>query len=265
MIFRLLPFFVLGLLAGPLRADENQEPLIFAAASLTNVMNDIAADYKRETGAKVRLSFASSAILARQIEFGAPAALFISANRRWVDYLGDRATLAPDSPVKIAGNRLVLIAQTDLNAEPDISFTDALSRLGANRLAMAAPDTVPAGIHARQALEALGLWKALEKQIAPAANVRSALALVESGAAPYGIVYATDAYISTRVSLIAAVPAELHSPIEYWAVIMKQNDGKKARQFLKFLQSGASKLRFQAYGFSTEDNGPGLNPETGQQ
>jgi molybdate transport system substrate-binding protein len=192
--------------AGPAVA-QTTDPVVFAAASLKNALDAIADDWRRETGKHATISYAASSTLAKQIENGAPADLFISADRDWMDYLAQRKLIDAKSRVDLLGNRLVLIApkdnKTDLVIRPGF---DLAAALGDSRLAMADPAAVPAGLYGKAALETLGVWSSVAKRVAAAENVRAALLLVARGEAPLGIVYQTDAAAEPGVRVVATFP-----------------------------------------------------------
>ncbi len=227
------------------------ETLIFAAASTTNAVTDVIAAYKAETGKDVTPSFASSSTLAKQIAQGAPAGVFISANPKWMDFLATEGLLVEGSRVDLLGNALVLIAPVKDAAPVTVDATLPLDTLlGADgRLSVGDPDHVPAGIYAKQALTALGLWDAAEPRLARANDVRAALALVDRGETPYGIVYATDAAISDGVAVVGTFPEDSHPPITYPAALIKDAD-TDAAAFLDFLKSDAAAAIFKRYGFA---------------
>ncbi len=215
-----------GMSAGP--ASTREPVTVFAAASLTDAIERIADLHEQETGRPIRLSLASSSTLARQIEAGAPADIFLSANEQWMDYLVAAGLIEADSRVSRIGNSLVLIAPNDspigeaaVTAELDLN---ALMAPG-ERIAVGDPDHVPAGLYAREALEVLGLWDEAEKRLARAADVRAALALVATGEAPLGIVYATDAAASPQVKVLGHFPDGSHTDITYpFAIVAGEAD-----------------------------------------
>jgi molybdate transport system substrate-binding protein len=216
---------------------------VFAAASLANVLQDHAAAWEENTGHSVTLVLAGSGTLARQIEQGAPADVFISANVTWMDHLKARGHVQGATRRDVAGNTLVLIGATDAQG----SLATLPEALGAGRLAMANTETVPAGIYARQALEAAGLWHALAGQSVQADNVRAALLFVSRGEAPYGIVYATDAAIDAGVTVLESLTG--HDPIRYPAAVTR-DAGPEALSFLNALTAPAGKTIFADHGFT---------------
>lgn len=245
-------FLVLLALLGavPARA-QSAAPVVLAAASLQEALSEAADAWARQRHPRPVLSFAGSSALARQIEAGAPADLFISADEAWMDRLEQRSLLAPGSRRVIAGNRLVLIAPSDSPVKLRIAKGFPLARaLGSGRLAMADPAAVPAGRYARAALEALGDWAAVEPRVVRSENVRAALALVERGEAPLGIVYATDAAASRKVRVVGVFPASSHPPIRYPAARLRTAKAKDAPAFLAFLGSRQARVIFARHGFS---------------
>lgn len=233
-------------LAGPVRAEA---VTVFAAASLKNALEAAARRFQEEGGQDVRLSFAASSALARQIQSGAPADIFISAHPGWMDVLEGDGLVARGSRVDLLSNRLVLIAH-GAGAQPaEITRDfDLAARLGSGRLAMALSDAVPAGIYAKAALQWLGQWEALMPVTAQAGNVRIALALVARGDTPYGIVYASDAVAEEGVSVVGTFPLESHPMVVYPAAALNDRDATEA--FLAFLESAAARTAFEAHGFT---------------
>jgi molybdate transport system substrate-binding protein len=235
-------------LGGPALA-RGAEVMVFAAASTASAIQDIIALY----GARgaVAASFAASSALARQIENGAPADIYISANPRWMDALAGAGLIETASRRDLLGNRLVLIAPADSPVRVDLSAMPALDALlGDGRLALADPAHVPAGQYARAALEALGLWPAVAGAVAPMNNVRAALVLVERGEAPLGVVYATDAAITDGVRVAAVFPESSHPPITYPAAIVAGHASPAVRAFHDFLFADAARAVFAAHGFT---------------
>jgi molybdate transport system substrate-binding protein len=234
-------------------SDEGGEDglLVFAAASLTDVLDEIVKVYESTTGKRVKFSFAASSALARQIEAGARADLFVSADLEWMDYLADRKLIAAASRRNVAGNRLVLIAPADSTTRIEvIDGLDLRSTLGKRRLAMADPDIVPAGRYAKAALETLHGWSGVRDRLARAENVRVALAYVATGETPLGIVYETDARVEPRVRIVGTFPAESHPQIRYPAALTSVAGGD-AKGFLDFLGSPQARAAFTRHGFVT--------------
>jgi molybdate transport system substrate-binding protein len=234
----------------PACGQERKPPLlVFAAASLTNVLAELAPAYERSSGSTVKFSFAASSVLARQIEAGGNADLFISADQEWMDYLQARNLIDTGSRRNVVGNRLVLIAPADsklqLTIAPGFRLRDAL---GEGRLSTGDPDTVPAGRYARSALTALGVWDQIQDRVVRADNVRSAMMFVARGEVPLGIVYATDAAVDAKVRTVDIFPANTHAPITYPAARVR--DGRvDAESFLEFLGSDAARTAWRKFGF----------------
>ncbi|HEU5137385.1 MAG TPA: molybdate ABC transporter substrate-binding protein [Steroidobacteraceae bacterium] len=230
-------------------APRKPEVLVFAAASLTNVLGEQASAWEKVSGIRVKLSFAASSVLARQIEAGSKADVFISADQEWMDYLQSRNLLDEASRVNLVGNRLVLIAPADskieLKVERGFALVDALA---GGRLATGDPDTVPAGRYARSALTSLGVWNQVADRMVRADNVRSALMFVSRGEVPLGIVYATDAAVDPKVRIVDIFPGNTHAPITYPAAATR---GAKAggKAFVSFLGSGPARVAWRKSGF----------------
>lgn len=228
-----------------------EEVTVFAAASLTSALNEIREKFLGKGGDTLRVSYAASSTLARQIENGAPAHVFVSADLEWMDYLEGKGLVDGASRLNLLGNMLVLIAPagsrlTNLRLEVDNSIMDAL---GDGRMATGDPDHVPVGKYARQAFETLGQWKAVEGRLARMDSVRSALAMVERAEVPLGIVYATDAAVSSKVKVVATFPGALHAPVIYPVALVKGRESPAARAFIAFLQGNEAKGIFTKYGF----------------
>jgi molybdate transport system substrate-binding protein len=222
---------------------------IFAAASLSDALNDAAKAYEARTGKTPALSFAASSVLARQIEASAGADIFISADTDWMDYLDSRGLINHDSRKNLLGNHLVLVAPVDSKVTLSIApHFDLLGALNGGRLSIADPDTVPAGKYARTALTTLGIWNGVVDHLVNAENVRVALAYVARGEAPLGIVYTTDALGEKRVRIVGTFPENTHAPIVYPAALVK-DAGPQARAFLDFLSGPDATAVFQKDGF----------------
>lgn len=232
------------------QAAAAQDLLVFAAASTAEVINAAAARFATDTGIKVRASYASSGALARQIEQGTPADLYLSANTAWMSWAEGRRLLQPDTITPLFGNRLVLIAPKDSRAGLAIRpGFPLLAALGDSRLAIADPAHVPAGAYARAALRHLNVWDAVAGRTARAPDVRAALALVERGEAPLGIVYRTDAMQSDKVRIVDSFPEASHPPIVYTLAVVGGRETGKARRFYDFLRSQAAAAIVARYGF----------------
>jgi len=235
----------------PARADDVKKPelLVFAAASLTNVLGEQASAWEKTSGVRVKLSFAASSVLARQIEAGSNADVFISADQEWMDYLQSRNLLDQASRVNLVGNRLVLIAPADSKIELKIARGFALAdALAGGRLATGDPDTVPVGRYARSALTSLGVWDQVADRMVRADNVRSAMVFVSRGEVPLGIVYATDAAVDPKVRIVDTFPENTHAPITYPAAATRgaKADGKA---FVLFLKSESARVAWRKFGF----------------
>jgi molybdate transport system substrate-binding protein len=240
---------VLGLGVSTLVAAEDR-PAVFAAASLTGVLERIGEAYARGGAARPRFSFAATSALARQIEAGADADVFISADEAWMDYLLERRLVARPSP-PVARNRLVLIAPSDSPLAPFrlAAGADFSGLLGGGRLALGDPAHVPAGRYARAALDALGAWSAVEKSLLPLDNVRVVLTVVGLGEAPLGIVYATDAAGDARTKVLAEFPPDSHPPIAYPAARVLRGRAAVADAFIDYLRSDAARAILREAGF----------------
>jgi molybdate transport system substrate-binding protein len=237
--------------AGIAQADEPKKPelLVFAAASLTNVLGELAAAWEKSSGVRVKLSFAASSVLARQIEAGSNADVFISADQEWMDYLQTRDLVAKPSRVDLVRNRLVLIAPANSKIELEIKHGfDLAGALAGGRLSTGDPDMVPVGRYARSALTSLGVWDQVAGRLVRADNVRSAVTFVSRGEAPLGIVYATDAQIDKKVKVVATFPDNSHDPITYPAAATA-TAGPGAAGFLAFLRSKVAAPTWNKFGF----------------
>jgi molybdate transport system substrate-binding protein len=224
---------------------------VFAAASMKNALDDINAAFLKATGTKVTASYAASSALARQIEQGAPADIFASADLEWMDYSAGKKTIKDDTRVDLLGNRLVLVAPMDsrINNVTIAQGFDLAKLIGDGRIATGEVKSVPVGKYAKAALEKLGIWASVEKRFAMADNVRAALALVARGEAVLGIVYETDAKVEKNVKIVGAFSADSHAPIVY-PVAATANAKPEAAAYLAFLRSGIAKAVFEQYGFT---------------
>ncbi len=233
-----------------LSAGVRGELLVFAAASLTDVLGEIGTAYAAENGQRVEFSFAASSTLARQIEAGAGADAFISADLDWMDYLQARNLVDRATRTDIAGNRLVLVAPADSAIELRIGPGFGLAAaLGPGRLATGDPESVPVGRYARSALTTLGVWNEVADRLVRTENVRSALAFIARGEASLGIVYATDALVEKRVRIVATFPADSHLPIVYpAAATTAARPG--AREFVAALRGEPAQALLRKYGFA---------------
>ena len=224
---------------------------VFAAASLKEAMDDQAKQFHTATGNKVVVAYGASNALARQIEAGAPADLFVSADADWMNDVERKQLVVPGTRVDLVRNTLVLIAPASSKATLPIAPGFGLAAaLGDGKLAMANPDSVPAGKYGKAALERLGVWGAVEKRVARAENVRAALALVARGEAPFGIVYATDARMDKDVRVVDTFPASSHPPIVYPAAVIAAGRSPAARPLLEYLRSADARATWEKYGFA---------------
>jgi molybdate transport system substrate-binding protein len=235
-------------------AARAQELTVFAAASLTDAMKDVAALWTKAGHPPPHLSFGASSTLARQIEQGAPAALFASADEKWMDYLAQKGLIAADTRKDLLGNDLVLVVPADKPLHVTIgSGFDLMGLLGADgRLATGDPAHVPVGLYAEQALKKLGWWDKVEPHLARTADVRAALLLVERGEAPAGIVYATDAAVSKAVMVAGIFPLGSHDPVSYPFAMVKAHDTPEARALMVFLEGPQARAVFVQRGFKVE-------------
>jgi molybdate transport system substrate-binding protein len=235
-------------------AARAQELTVFAAASLTDALKDISAEWVKAGHPPLRLSFGASSTLARQIEQGAPANLFASADEKWMDYLVQKKLIAADTRKDLLGNDLVLVVPADTPRHVTIGQGfDLLGLLGpTGRVATGDPAHVPVGLYAEQALRKLGIWDAVAPRLARTDDVRSALLLVERGEAPAGIVYATDAAVSKAVMIAGTFPDSSHDPVTYPFAVTKAGDTPQARALLDFLSGPQARTVFVQRGFKVE-------------
>ena len=231
---------------------QGRDVLVFAAASMKNALDDIAAQWQRETGKKVVVSYAASNTLIKQIEQGAPADIFISADLDWMDYGEQKGLIKTDTRLNLLGNKLVLVAPKDANVATAIKpGFDLAALLKGGRLAMANVDAVPAGKYGKAALEKLGVWDGVKDKIAQADSVRAALILVARGETPLGIVYQTDAASDPTVKIVGTFPADTHPPIIYPVALTKDSTSADARAFLTYMEtSPAADRAFAKQGFT---------------
>jgi len=239
----------------PARATESAgvtEITIFAAASTTNAITEINTLFESRGLGRTTVAFAASSALAKQIDMGAPADIFLSANQKWMDFLAKKGMIDAGSRFDLLGNRLVLIApsRSRLGEIAIVKGFGLTGLLGQGRLAMGDPAHVPAGIYGQQALVGLGVWDAVAPKIAPTKDVRTALMLVERGECPLGLVYATDAAISNKVRMLGVFPKNCHPAISYPVAVIDGRQGKGPRQYLNFLTTPEARIIFEKYGFS---------------
>ncbi len=242
--------FAVGLAAGP-AAAQSAGPTVFAAASMKTALDEIDALWTAKTGKTVTVSYAASSALAKQIESGAPADLFISADIPWMNYVGEKGLIKPESRIDLLGNDLVLVAPATAAEKIDIGPGVALAaKTGDGKIATGDIATVPVGKYAKASLEKLGVWKDVEPKIAGAENVRAALGLVARGEAKYGIVYATDAKAEPKVAVIGTFPADSHPPIVYPVAITKDAKSPDVAAYLDFLKGPEATKVFLSQGFT---------------
>jgi molybdate transport system substrate-binding protein len=241
-----------GLAAAAIAPVQAADVVVFAAASLKEALDEQVQQFKASSGHRVVVSYGASGALARQIEAGAPADLFLSADVDWVDYLERRKQIVGNGRVDLLGNSLVLIAprgsSSALKIAPRMPLADAL---GGGKLALANPESVPAGKYARAALQRLEVWSTVEKQVARTENVRVALALVARGEAAFGVVYGSDALAEPRVRVVDTFAETLHPPIVYAAALVARTTSPAARPLLDFLRSPGASGTWRKHGFST--------------
>ena len=230
---------------------QDKSITVFAAASMKNALDDVDAAFTKKTGIKVVASYDASSALMKQIEGGAPADVFVSADLKWMDYGSQKKLIKDDTRVNLLGNELVLIAPKDSKIDKvTIAPGFDLAKLaGDGRIATGDVAAVPVGIYAKAALEKLGIWASVEPKMAMAANVRAALVLVARGEAALGIVYSTDAKVEPGVKVVSVFPESSHDPIVY-PVAATVNAKPDATPYLAFLRSAAAKTIFESYGFT---------------
>ncbi|MGH6921288.1 MAG: molybdate ABC transporter substrate-binding protein [Geminicoccaceae bacterium] len=228
-----------------------QDLLVFAAASLQDALDAVIAEYQAQGGGEVVASYAASSALARQIEQGAPADIFISASPEWMDYVEERGLIREGSRTDLLGNGLVLVAPLDSGITVEIApGFDLLSALDGGLLAMGDPDHVPAGIYGRAALESLGAWDAVAPHVARADNVRAALTLVSRGEAPLGVVYSSDAVADESVKVVGDFPQDSFPEIVYPVAIVADSEHAEAAALVDILHSEAAAAIFERFGFA---------------
>lgn len=236
-------------IASPAMADD--AVTVFAAASLKNALDAANAEWSKESAKQTTVSYAASSALAKQIEAGAPADLFISADLAWMDYVAEKKLIKDDTRSNWLGNRIVLVAPKDKATTVEIKEGfDLAGLVGDGKLAMGAVDSVPAGKYGKAALEKLGVWSSVEGKVAGAESVRAALALVSRGEAPYGIVYQTDAAADPGVAVVGTFPEDSHPPIIYPVAILSESKNADAAAYLEFLKSDKAASFFTEQGFT---------------
>lgn len=238
----------LGLSAMAAQADE---VIVFAAASLTNALNEIGESFTAKTGHAIKPSYAASSALAKQVEQGSPANVFASADLKWMDYLADKKLISPDTRFNLLGNTLVLVAPLDSKLDkvelgPKV---DLAALAGSGRIATGNPDSVPVGLYFKQAMERAGQWDKVGPKVAATDSVRAALAFVERGEVPLGVVYATDAAVSKKVKVVGTFPDSMHDPIVYPFALIAGKESPAAKAFLDAIRTPEAKGVFAKYGF----------------
>lgn len=252
--FSALLLIAVSLASTAARAQDDAGLTVFAAASLKEALDDAAAAYRKQTGVPVRVSYAASSALARQIEQGAPADVFFSADLEWMDYLQQRNRLDVATRRSLLGNRLVLIAPRASKAQVDLRRpATLLAALGDGRLAVGQTRTVPAGKYAKASLESLSLWNGVRPRLAESESVRAALMLVARGETPLGIVYASDAKAEPDVRVVATFPEDSHPPIVYPVAALRGARAAQAARFVQWLASPAADALFTKRGFAVKD------------
>ncbi|HMM23973.1 MAG TPA: molybdate ABC transporter substrate-binding protein [Pseudoxanthomonas mexicana] len=252
--FSALLLIAVSLASTAARAQDDAGLTVFAAASLKEALDDAAAAYRKQTGVPVRVSYAASSALARQIEQGAPADVFFSADLEWMDYLQQRNRLDVATRRSLLGNRLVLIAPRASKAQVDLKRpATLLAALGDGRLAVGQTRTVPAGKYAKASLESLSLWNGVRPRLAESESVRAALMLVARGETPLGIVYASDAKAEPDVRVVATFPEDSHPPIVYPVAALRGARAAQAARFVQWLASPAADALFTKRGFAVKD------------
>jgi molybdate transport system substrate-binding protein len=234
--------------------ERDEGPVVLAAASLQDALSEAALAWTNQGHAEPVLSFAATPALARQIEAGAPADLFLSADEQWMDYLAGGGHIKGQSRRDLLGNSLVLVGPaTDGKKQERLDARKLVGLLGQGRLALADPQSVPAGRYARQALESLGVWDDVSVKVIPAENVRLALELVARKDAAHGVVYLTDAQAQPEVQVLHTFAAGHHAPIRYPAALVSQSANADAEDFLAFLSSSETSAIFRRHGFTVPD------------
>jgi len=225
---------------------------IYAASSMTNAVDDMITAFEEQSDVKVTTVYGSSSSLARQIEHGAPADVFLSANEKWVTYLIDQQAVDSEKVILLAGNELALIKPSESNLEAfDLSDAEQWkSLLTGSRMAVGNTDAVPVGIYAKQALQNLNVWQSVNRHLAQSSNVRAALALVERGETPLGVVYKTDAQLTDKVTTVALFDSSLYGQIHY--PLAQLSTSESSNLLIEFMQSEQAREILTGYGFRTD-------------
>ncbi|MDD1792136.1 molybdate ABC transporter substrate-binding protein [Enterovibrio makurazakiensis] len=232
----------------PRVVSAEERVLVFAASSMTTALNEIAQTYEQETEQAITISYASSSALARQLAYGAPADIYISANEKWMEYAVSELAIEPETVSPWVENELVLVADRNLIGEVTLTVEAINKAIGNSRIAISDPNHVPAGIYAKQALVSIDLWRVVEDKLALSNSVRATLALVERGEAPLGVVYLSDALASSSVKVVADIPSNTHTPIVF-PKAMTPNASDEAKRFFSYLDSPKAKSILQGNGF----------------
>jgi molybdate transport system substrate-binding protein len=243
--------FAALMLLGTASSFASNKINVFAAASLKNALDAVTASWTAESAKEATVTYAASPALAKQIENGAPADVFLSADLTWMRYLTDKNLVTPGTEIKLLGNQIVLIVPKDSIAEIKIEKDFKLSDLlGPGKLAMGNIESVPAGKYGKAALESLGVWATVKDKVAQAENVRAALKLVSTGEAVAGVVYRTDAHSDKTVKVLGTFPEDSHAPIIYPAAVIATSKNSDAVEFLRYLQTDKAKAIFEGEGFT---------------
>jgi molybdate transport system substrate-binding protein len=252
-----LVFWFLAALAFTTHTNaQSGDPIVFAAASLKNALDDAASQWSKQSGKKVAISYGASSALAKQIEAGAPAQMFISADLDWMNYVAEKKLIKPETRSNLLANRIVLVAPKDSNVSLTIGpHLPLATALAGGKLAMANTNSVPAGKYGKAALEKLGVWSAVQNSIAQAQDVRAALTLVARREAPLGIVYQTDAAAEPNVKIVGAFPEDTHPPIIYPIALTSTATSPDIASFLAYLRSPAARPAFEKQGFTVLRSG----------
>ncbi len=249
-------FLLFSLLLSPFSsANDGERVLVFAASSMTTALDQIAQSYQEQTGRTVTLSYASSSALARQLAYGAPADIYISANEKWMDYAVDQAVIDVNTLSPWVSNALVVVSARQALTQIKLDSASLIHAIGNARMAIANPAHVPAGIYAKESLENLQLWSALAEKLAYSNSVRAALALVERKEAPIGIVYRSDAVASKAVHVVAEVPDASHVPIIFPKAMTQEASGAAAH-FFEFLSTDDAHKILEEQGFNVVSSVP---------
>jgi molybdate transport system substrate-binding protein len=251
---RLLIVATIAVLGVRPATSAEQDIVVFAAASTTDVVGAIAVEFERRTGFQVTTSFAGSGTLAKQVREGAPANIFISANNKWLDFLANEGLLLEGGYRKIATNQLVLVAPKEERLAEPFVMDNLPMMLKGGFLAIGNPDHVPVGIYAKSALQSLNLWDALKEKYVALPNARAVTALVEREEVPFAVIYETDAKTSTKLKVVTTFPPDSYPPIIYGLGLIKDYNSHAAKEFVRFILSPDGRDIFDQHGFVTLKN-----------